>query len=39
MVLLLKQYYIYNETLDKYLKNNNGTLEIETIETPGNHCT
>ena len=39
MVLLLKaQYYIYNETLDKYLKNNNGTLEIETIETPGTNA-
>ena len=29
------QYYIYNETLDKYLKNNNGTLELETTATLG----
>ena len=32
-VITKGQYYIYNETLDKYLKNNNGTLEIETITT------
>ena len=29
------QYYIYNETLDKYLKNNSGTLELETTATLG----
>ena len=29
------QYYIYNETLDKYLKNNSGTLELETTSTLG----
>ena len=34
-VITKAQYYIYNETLDKYLKNNNGTLELETIDTPG----
>jgi len=30
------QYYIYNETLDKHLKNNSGVLELETTSTLGN---
>ena len=32
-IITKSQYYIYNEQLDKYLKNNSGTLELETTTT------
>ena len=32
-IITKSQYYIYNEELDKYLKNNNGSLELETTTT------